>query len=99
MTVEVTEEDRVTAADIARTVHNPLWAEDIADSIIHGARDNTDLVQFTATHRLATERAVREDCAKVAERWYCEVFATEHENRCFTDIAAVIRAGSTGDKG
>lgn len=51
--LEVTEVDRKWAAFAGASIWNPLWATDLAESVLRGARDDTDLVQAFAHHRHA----------------------------------------------
>lgn len=58
--------DRDTAADVVRAMG---FSPDLASDVRDGHKDYTPIVQAFARHRIASERAVLEQAAKVADDW------------------------------
>ena len=96
--IEVTQADRLAAAQIYQRFRDHDYAKWIGDGTNAGGDFDT-VIQAFARHRIAARDAALEEAAKVAEKWIEPVMATPHENATYRSIATAIRAlkGPTDD--
>ena len=89
--IEVTQADRLAAAQIYQRFRDHDYAKWIGDGTNAGGDFDT-VIQAFARHRIAARDAALEEAAKVVEKWIEPVMATPHENATYRSIATAIRA-------